>query len=176
MFQFIILGLLFLFIVLHFYTDIKNYINTGNIIEGNDEDAAVPDAGADTGAYSSADAGSAAGADAAAPATPVTTPEPTDSNLNRGVCMGKLKSDDSACLILDNETDCNADNKCNWASGINLDDGTTWSAGGAGQGQQEKYEQDFRRAPSAPGIASRWTTKLTVVLHDSLLEIVLIHQ
>ena len=152
MFQFIILGLLFLFIVLHFYTDIKNYINTGNIIEGNDEDAAVPDAGADTGAYSSADAGSAAGADAAAPATPVTTPEPTDSNLNRGVCMGKLKSDDSACLILDNETDCNADNKCNWASGTNLDDGTTWSAGGAGQGQQEKYEQDFRRAPSAPGI------------------------
>ena len=44
--------------------------------------------------------------------------------------MGKLKSDDSACLILDNETDCNADNKCNWASGANLDDGTTWSAGG----------------------------------------------
>ena len=44
MFQFIILGLLFLFIVLHFYTDIKNYINTGNIIEGNDEDATVPDA------------------------------------------------------------------------------------------------------------------------------------
>ena len=59
MFQFIILGLLFLFIVLHFYTDIKNYINTGNIIEGNDEDATVPDAGADTAA-------DAVGADAAA--------------------------------------------------------------------------------------------------------------
>jgi len=53
MFQFIILGLLFLFIVLHFYTDIKNYINTGNIIEGNDEDATVPNAGA--GADSSAE-------------------------------------------------------------------------------------------------------------------------
>ena len=107
MFQFIILGLLFLFIVLHFYTDIKNYINTGNIIEGNDEDATVPDAGADTAAGDDTAAG--ADADAAAPATPVTTPEPTDSNLNRGVCMGKVKSDDSACLTLNNETDCNAD-------------------------------------------------------------------
>ena len=63
MYQFIILGLLFLFIVLHFYTDIKNYINTGNIIEGNDEDATVPNAGADAGA----DAGAGAGAGDACP-------------------------------------------------------------------------------------------------------------
>ena len=160
MYQFIILGLLFLFIVLHFYTDIKNYINTGNIIEGNNEDATVPDssAGATVGADATADAtaGAAASADATAgaatpatpatPPTPVTTPEPTDSNLNRGVCMGKIQSLDSACEALDNETDCNADNKCNWASGSNIDNGTTWSAGGAGSGEQDTA------APSAPGI------------------------
>ena len=80
-----------------------------------------------------------------------TPPEPTDSNLNRGVCMGKIPSLDSACKALDNETDCNADNKCNWASAANIDDGTTWSAGGAGSGEQEQYEQDFRRAPKFPG-------------------------
>ena len=86
MFQFIILGLLFLFIVLHFYTDIKNYINTGNIIEGNDEDATVPNADSDSGATT------ADSADSADSTTMLLIllllQEPTDSNLNRGVCMG----------------------------------------------------------------------------------------
>lgn len=132
MYQFIILGLLFLFIVLHFYTDIKNYINTGNIIEGNDQNASPP----------------------TTTTTPVTTQEPTDSNLNRGVCMGKIQSLDSNCSILDKETNCNADNKCNWVSGVNTNEGNTWSAGGSGQGEQEQYEQNFRRASSAPGITT----------------------
>ena len=85
MFQFIILGLLFLFIVLHFYTDIKNYINTGNIIEGNDEDATVPNADSDSSATT---ADSADSADSTTTADSATTQEPTDSNLKRGVCLG----------------------------------------------------------------------------------------
>ena len=167
MYQFIILGLLFLFIVLHFYTDIKNYINTGNIIEGNDQNASPPATPATT-ATTATPATTATTATPATPATPATTatpatpatpttPVPTttptysDSNSNRGVCMGKISSLDSACSVLDNETTCNVDNKCNWASGVNNDEGNTWSTTG-GQGEQEQYEQNFRRASSAPGI------------------------
>ena len=103
MFQLIILGLLILFIVLHFYTDITNYMNTGNTIEGMD-------AGADAAAGSTADSSTGSSAD-----TNTGSTADAGAVLPEGVCMGIKPEFDQDCAILKTKETCVTDN-CKWSS------------------------------------------------------------
>jgi len=116
MFQLIILGLLFLFIFLHFYTDISIYMNTGNTIEGNQN---VGD-GAGGAANSATDTTTSTDTAADATTPPVSRRHPDRGNtiLPEGVCLGKKSQFNQSCSLLKTKIVCqsNKTDKCKWSS------------------------------------------------------------
>ena len=116
MFQLIILGLLFLFIVLHFYTDITNYLHTGKVMEGN------------ANASDFTDAGNAANlatevTNSSSNSTTSSTDNKSEISLPDGICTYTEGNDAfrSTCSKYTDETNCNnatySDKKniCKWA-------------------------------------------------------------
>lgn len=114
MFQLIILGLLILFIVLHFYTDISNYMKTGNTIEGMDaraDAAGAPPPATPATPPPSTPATPPAASAAPAPAAPAPAATPT---LPEGVCLGVKSHQDSTCAIYTTEDTCPT-TICKWS-------------------------------------------------------------
>lgn len=125
MFKFVILGLIFLFIVLNFYTDIKIFINTQNNLEGMQNSADAPTSGAPTDAITAgaaaADTGSSAAAAAAESVDKKDDKDNTDSMPDyNGICQGKLNTDDEHCKKLKNSEECliGDSDKCKWTTGV----------------------------------------------------------
>lgn len=117
MFQLIILGLLFLFIVLHFYTDITNYLHTGKVMEGNANASDFTDAG--NAANLATDETNSSSSNN----TNKSTDNKSETSLPDGICTYTEKNEafKSYCSKYTDETNCNnatsGENKniCKWA-------------------------------------------------------------
>jgi hypothetical protein len=124
MFQLIILGLLFLFIVLHFYTDITNYLHTGKVMEGNANASDFTDAGnAANLATEQTNSSSNNTTNSSTNNTTNSIDNKSNTSLPDGVCTytGGNDAFRSSCTSYTDETNCinatygDKKNICEWA-------------------------------------------------------------